>query len=79
MSRALIITYFALLVTAATGAFVFFGFALFGPPKPRKRGATVSMPRRTLPLNWVVLHIFFACVTLILFTFAVFDPAALAF
>lgn len=78
MSRALIITYMGLLVTAASGAFVFFGFALFGPPKPRKRGSTVTMPWRTIPINWVVLHIFFACVTLVLFTFAVFDPAALA-
>ncbi len=78
MSHALIITYFGLLITAATGGFVFFGFALFGPPKPKRRGTTVTMPRRTIPLNWVVLHIFFACVTLVLFTLAVFDPGALS-
>ncbi|MCL5116743.1 MAG: hypothetical protein M1272_06300 [Firmicutes bacterium] len=77
MRHGLIITYMGLLVTAATGGFVFFGFALFGPPKPRRKGSTVTMPRRTIPLNWVMLHIFFALVTLVLFTLTVFDPAAL--
>jgi len=77
MERALVITYLGLLVTAATGAFVFFGFALFGPPKPRRRGSTVHLAPKTLPLNWVVLHIIFATITLVLFSFAVFNPNAL--
>lgn len=77
MSRALIITYLSLLATAATGGFVFFGFALFGPPKRKNRDGSVTLPPRTLPLNWVVLHIFFACLTLVLFTLTVFAPSAL--
>lgn len=77
MSQALVITYMSLLVTAASGGFVFFGFALFGPSKPRRRGGTVPMPRRTIPLNWVMLHIIFACITLVLFTLAVFAPNSL--
>lgn len=79
MRQGLIITYIGLLLTAASGGFVFFGFALFGPPKPRRRGTTVTMPRRTIPLNWVVLHIAFACITLVLFTLTVFAPGVLSF
>lgn len=79
MREGLIITYMGLLVTAATGGFVFFGFALFGPPKPRRQGTTVRLPRKTIPLNWVVLHIFFATVTLVLFTLTLFAPGVFAF
>lgn len=75
MREGLIITYMGLLVTAATGGFVFFGFALFGPPKPRRRGTTVWLPLKTIPLNWVLLHIVFAAVTLILFSLAIFTPS----
>jgi hypothetical protein len=79
MRDGLIMTYMGLLVTAASGAFVFFGFALFGPPKPRTRDGTVRLRRRTIPINWVMLHIFFACVTLVLFTLTVFSPGTLSF
>jgi hypothetical protein len=79
MRQGLIITYVGLLFTAASGGFVFFGFSLFGPPNPRRRGTTVPMPRKTIPLNWVLLHIIFAFVTLVLFTLTVFAPGVLSF
>ncbi len=79
MRDGLIITYMGLLVTAATGGFVFFGFALFGPPKRRRRGTALRMERKTIPLNWVVLHIFFASITLVLFSITVFAPGVLSF
>lgn len=79
MRHGLIITYVALLVTAATGGFVFFGFALFGPPKPKMRQGTMRMPRKTIPINWVILHVLFASITLVLFTLTIFAPSTLQF
>lgn len=69
----LIVTYGLLLATAATGAFVFFGFSLFGPPKRRTRASTMTLPKRSIPLNWVVLHVLLALVTMGVFAFAIFD------
>ncbi len=68
----LVWTYLGLLASSVSGAFLFFGFALFGPPKrrPGKSGA-VTLPRKTLPFRWVSLHVILATVTLGLFTMTV--------
>ncbi len=68
----LVWTYLGLLASSASGAFLFFGFALFGPPKrrPTNSGA-VPLTRKTLPFRWVSLHVMLATVTLGLFTVTV--------
>jgi hypothetical protein len=74
----LIITYMGLLATAATGALVFFGFALF-LPFTGLRVDREGRPRPGVPLNWVIVHIVFAAITLALFSLTVFAPRVLTF
>ncbi|MCL5971809.1 MAG: hypothetical protein M1499_04510 [Firmicutes bacterium] len=66
----LVMTYLGLIAVAISGAFVFFGFALFGPSRRRSGSAMVMFPRGGLPLRWVSLHVLLATVTLVLFTLA---------
>lgn len=77
MAKTLVITFAALMATAASGAWLFFGFALFGPPRRRSAGGLASLPRRGLPLSGVTLHVILATVTLALFTYAMLQAGAL--
>lgn len=67
----LVVTYLGLIAVAISGAFVFFGFALFGPARRRSGPAMVMFPRGGLPLRWVSLHVLLATITLVLFTMAI--------
>ncbi len=65
----LVWTYLGLLASAASGAFLFFGFALFGSPqRPSTKTGAVVLKRKTLPFSWVTLHVALATITLGLFT-----------
>lgn len=69
----LVATYLGLLASSVSGAFLFFGFALFGPPKRRPaKSGTLALARKTLPFRWVSLHVVLATITLGLFTATIF-------
>lgn len=78
MRDGLIMTYMGLLATAATGAFVFFGFALF-LPFTGLRADREGRERPAIPLNWIIIHIVLAAITLVLFSLTVFAPRVLTF
>lgn len=66
----LVWAFIGLILTSLTGALLFFGFALFGPPARRARNGVVPMRSRTLPLNVVTLHVILSTLTLGLLTVA---------
>lgn len=67
----LVWTYLGLLASSASGAFLFFGFALFGTRRRRYRMNAVVFQRRGLPFTWVTVHVVLATITLVLFTLTV--------
>ncbi|MHB1612668.1 MAG: hypothetical protein ACYCT0_13355 [Sulfobacillus sp.] len=67
----LVWTYLGLLASSVSGAFLFFGFALFGPRRRRTSSSTVEFRRPTIPFSWVTVHVLLATVTLGLFTMTI--------